>query len=503
MVGATSRSAPPLRSVAARGPRYTNGTGPTVCAVCGWPVSRVAHHLEVAVVGGDQQRAAGVAHRRRDRADRDVDRLGGLDRRGEVAGVADHVRIGDVADDRRRCRRARIASTSFCGHLRAAHLRLQVVGGDLRARHQDARPRPAYGVLAAAAEEEGDVRVLLGLGDAQLRQAVARRALRPACCAGRRARTRPAPAASRRIRSGRRSATARRRGARSKPSKSGAHERRGELARAVGAEVHEHHRVAVAHRRAAADHGRRDELVVLAARIGRAQARPAHRRRRARLSASTIASQARAHAVPALVAVHRVVAAADAWRCARCRACVAAPPAGARRLGSAERGGMSRPSRKACTATCGTPSRRGQSSIAKMCVSWLCTPPGDSRPIRCSVPPPACAAAQAAQQLGVGEEAAVLDRRVDAGQVLVDDAAGAEVHVADFGIAHLPVRQADVAAFGMDQRVRALGQQARASSAASAWARALSVGSSRWPQPSRISRTTGLGRGGAGIGGFQ
>ena len=57
------------------------------------------------------------------------------------------------------------------GDLRAAHLRLQVVGGDLRAGHQDAvlaRVR----VLAAAAEEEGDVRVLLGLGDAQLREAV-------------------------------------------------------------------------------------------------------------------------------------------------------------------------------------------------------------------------------------------------------------------------------------------------------------------------------------------
>src|SRR5207342_2579092 len=39
MVGATSRSAPPLRSVAMRGPAYTNGTGPTVCEVCGWPVS--------------------------------------------------------------------------------------------------------------------------------------------------------------------------------------------------------------------------------------------------------------------------------------------------------------------------------------------------------------------------------------------------------------------------------------------------------------------------------
>ena len=63
-------------------------------------------------------------------------------------------------------------------------------------------------------------------------------------------------------------------------------------------------------------------------------------------------------------------------------------------------------------------------------------------------------------QFGVGEEAAVLDRRVDAGEVLIDDAAGAQIHVADLGIAHLPVRQADVAALGVDQRMRPLRPQA-------------------------------------------
>src|SRR3546814_14717605 len=46
----------------------------------------------------------------------------------------------------------------------------QVVGGDLRARDEDALLAVEH-VLAAAAEEEGDVRVLLGLGDAHLLQA--------------------------------------------------------------------------------------------------------------------------------------------------------------------------------------------------------------------------------------------------------------------------------------------------------------------------------------------
>ena len=65
-----------------------------------------------------------------------------------------------------------------------------------------------------------------------------------------------------------------------------------------------------------------------------------------------------------------------------------------------------------------------------------------------------------ADQLRILEETAVLDRRIDAGQVLINDTAGAQVHVPDLGIAHLPVRQAHVAAFGMDQRVRRGGQQA-------------------------------------------
>jgi hypothetical protein len=63
-------------------------------------------------------------------------------------------------------------------------------------------------------------------------------------------------------------------------------------------------------------------------------------------------------------------------------------------------------------------------------------------------------------QFGIGVEAAVLDRGVHAREVLVDDAAGADVHVADFGIAHLAVRQADVFALGVHQGVRAVGEQA-------------------------------------------
>src|SRR5258707_871545 len=51
------------------------------------------------------------------------------------------------------------------------------------------------------------------------------------------------------------------------------------------------------------------------------------------------------------------------------------------------------------------------------------------------------------------------DEQVDAGNVHVYDAAGADVEVADFAIAHLALGQADVWAGGMDQRIRKFLEQ--------------------------------------------
>ena len=58
------------------------------------------------------------------------------------------------------------------------------------------------------------------------------------------------------------------------------------------------------------------------------------------------------------------------------------------------------------------------------------------------------------QQRRVLEEAAVGDRVVDPGQVLLDDRAGAEVEMADLGVAHLPVGQTDVASLGRELGAR-------------------------------------------------
>ena len=116
---------------------------------------------------------------------------------------------------------------------------------------------------------------------------------------------------------------------------------------------------------------------------------------------------------------------------------------------------MSRPSVNACTTRSGTPSCAASSISASMCSQPEWTPPSETRPIRCRRPRGLLARRLAGgQQHLVLEEAAVGDRVVDPGQVLLDDRAGAEVEVADLGVAHLAVGEADVAAAGRERRVR-------------------------------------------------
>ena len=91
--------------------------------MCGLAGGGVAHHLEVAVVGAEQHLAAGLAQRGDDAADGQVERFGGAQRGGEVAGVADHVGVGEVAHDEVVAARAdRLAQ--LVGDFGAAHLGL-------------------------------------------------------------------------------------------------------------------------------------------------------------------------------------------------------------------------------------------------------------------------------------------------------------------------------------------------------------------------------------------
>ena len=57
------------------------------------------------------------------------------------------------------------------------------------------------------------------------------------------------------------------------------------------------------------------------------------------------------------------------------------------------------------------------------------------------------------------KELAVLDHQIDSRDVHVNDAAGTDVEMADFAVAHLAFGQADKRAAGVDQSIRILAQQ--------------------------------------------
>src|SRR5271163_558267 len=68
-------------------------------------------------------------------------------------------------------------------------------------------------------------------------------------------------------------------------------------------------------------------------------------------------------------------------------------------------------------------------------------------------------ALQGSEDGGVGEELAARDQRVDASNVHADDAARADIEMAHFAVAHLPVRQTDEVVGGMEKRVGEFRQQ--------------------------------------------
>ncbi len=74
---------------------------------------------------------------------------------------------------------------------------------------------------------------------------------------------------------------------------------------------------------------------------------------------------------------------------------------------AALRGGVSRPSRNACTQMRRTPRAAASSTIAAICRSWLCTPPGDRSPSTCSAFPPARAVSAAATSTGLAANSPV------------------------------------------------------------------------------------------------
>ena len=129
---------------------------------------RLEHVVRVAVIGGDHERTTGRLHRGDDVPEACVDGLDRRDRSADHAGVADHVGVGEV-DDPEGGPVLAPAGDELLGNLPRAHLRLVVVGRHVAGARRQFAPLVREGSLFSAVEEVRHVRVLLGLGDVQLR----------------------------------------------------------------------------------------------------------------------------------------------------------------------------------------------------------------------------------------------------------------------------------------------------------------------------------------------
>ena len=372
--------------------------------------------------------------------------------------MADHVAVGVVADDgvvlsgldRR---------DELVGNLRCAHLRLEVVGGHVGRRHENA-VFARIDVLDSAVEEVRDVRVFLGFGDAQLLSSQARNVfakavadrlrrerdgkLREFLAIGREAHVSPElrhPGAGER-------------------AEGGVGQRTRDLARAVGAEVHEHDDITVGHRRvpsvAIRDCRGLDEFVIFAARVGGVQC---GLRRGGRIGRATVDQQivGRRDAVPALVAVHRVIA-PDDRRHARARMLCADAFQERQRLGGAARWrvapveeGMDEDSRDT----------RGGGHVDECrdlpFVAVDAAGRGEAQHVQRRII--ALRHGHRVAEHGIAREFAGRDRVVDAREVLIDHAARPDVEVADLRVAHLAFGQSDMQFGRVDRRMRRRGQQ--------------------------------------------
>ena len=353
-------------------------------------------------------------------------------------GVVEHDQVVLAGADRR---------DGLCGQFGRRHFGLQVIGRDLGRRHHDA-VLAVVRLLAAAVEKIRHVRILLGLRHAELRAAGGgnhlaedvrkglRRqdgshqlvefvgVLRHADRAGETNDARTREAGEIRI-----------------------EHRAQNLPRAIGAEVEAQHAVAVPHAAIIADHRRQDELVELLFRISvRDRGLRIGKARRVGVDNGVIRLL---DALPALVAVHAVIAADHCGDAHRRRQRGDEPleiVAGGLWRRIAPVGQSVNEGWHACVGEdlC----QRHRVVLVRMHAAG-----------RHQADEVAGAAArlELADQIDQRRRAGDLARRDgvgDAWQVLHDDAAGADVEMADLGVAHLAVRQADVVARGAQERAR-------------------------------------------------
>src|SRR4029077_12387741 len=264
------------------------------------------HVVAVAVVGGDDAGAAPGRDRGDDLAEAGVDRFDRGHRGGDHARVADHVGVCEADDPEAVLAGAPVLDEGV-GRRPGAHLRLVVVGRNVARRFDQAVLLPLQLLLATAVEEVGDVGVLLGLGDVQLAAAglgdgLGQGRLRPLLREG--DRVGPAFAVG-----GHRRQVEHRPAAARELVEARLGEGTGQLAGPVGAEVDEDRDVTGLGTVVVADHGRHDDLIGLVLLVGGLDRLGGA----GRLLAATVDDRVvgELDPLPAGVAVHRVVAAAD------------------------------------------------------------------------------------------------------------------------------------------------------------------------------------------------
>ena len=275
-----------------------------------------------------------------------------------IAGVADHVGIGEVHHDD-----VEFSAFDFLARRASAisvraHRGFKVVGRDLRRRNQHALfdRRTAFRLRRSGSKSRAHTSRSRRCADCGISRA--RQHLGERVASHPRGRTRAAARMSGRIRSCRRSRPSERAVANESAEDSSA-SAAVKLARAIGAEVEADDLIAVVDSARLADRCRLDELVALVRRRRISRPPRARMRRRRAFAFDDVAPRA-LDAVPSLVAIHRD----SSVRCTvaiRPRPSSASASLRARSInGSAERGGLSRPSSTACTAISPSAVLRGE-----------------------------------------------------------------------------------------------------------------------------------------------
>ena len=409
-----------------------------VSGVCGERSHAVSveHLIDVAVVGGDQALAAHLEDGVNDLAYAVIGSLDSLDCSLEYAGVTYHIAVCEV-EDNNVVLAGQDALYALLGNGRLAHLRLEIIGCNLRGRDQSAILARIL-LLNAAVEEERNVCVLLGLGNAELGHTqigdiFAERVLQALRLEGDlHARNssivlRHADVVDLRLYA-------------LKAGEFRINECTGDLTRTVGAEVCEDDRVVVLDGRALGNDNRNNELVGYAVCVGLLHSLVCGSSVLAFAECDSVVRLL--YAIPAVITIHCVVTAGYGCDAADLDSvdlglqAVDILDTGLRRRVAAVHEAVEA-NLAQTIAACQLEQRKHVVNVGMHTAVRQQTEnvQGGIKPL---------ALVDRAHQSRILEEIAVLDGLGDAGQLLIYNAACTDVGVANLGVAHLAVRQTNV-----------------------------------------------------------